>query len=108
MSKAKDQQPVTVTVRPDGTYYVEKARALGAGTAIVPVYGAGPARKPIAAQITSTLAQFAGIAVAVKAAAPALGPYGAIAALGFGVLRALATPEPPPRITLRRVRKALR
>ena len=103
MAKPKDSAPVTVTVRPDGSYYVEKTQQ---HTRMM-VTRSGPGRnaKPVSATIQSTLKEVAGIAVAVKTVAPSLGPYGVLAALGFGVLRALATPEPaPPQFQLRRVK----
>lgn len=92
----KAQSPVTVTVRPDGTYFVEKAVPQARPVAV--------SRTPLAAAITSTLGEFAGVAAAVKAVAPALGKYGVLAAIGFGVLNAVASRPPPPRFQLRRVR----
>jgi hypothetical protein len=94
---ARSQHPVTVTVRPDGTYFVEKAEPNARPVAVQ--------RTPLAAAITTTLGEFAGVAAAVKAVAPALGKYGVIAAVGFGVLNAIAAARPPPpRFQLRRVR----
>lgn len=91
------QSPVTVTVRPDGSYFVEKAAPRAQQAVSVQ-------RSPLAAAITTTLGEFAGVAAAVKAVAPALGKYGVIAAVGFGVLNAIASRPAPQRFQLRRVR----
>jgi hypothetical protein len=97
MAGFKNNPPVTVTVRPNGTYVVEKALARTP-------QGVTVRRSPLAAAITTTLGEFAGVAAAVKAVAPALGKYGVVAAIGFGVLNAIASNKPAPHFQLRRVR----
>lgn len=112
MSKPTDKpdNPVTVTVRPDGSYYVERAKPEARPRSIAPValapVGRGPS--PIAVAVTASLRDFAGIAVAARAVAPALGKYGVLAAIGVGVLNAWAESKPPPnfrRFQLRRIRR---
>lgn len=106
-------QPVTVTVRPDGSYYVEKRKRAAQpkvqppSIKLVRMPAPAPAQA-VGAQITATLRDFAGIATAVQAVAPKLGTTGTLAALGWGVLKALSTPEPTRAVPfrLRRVRKA--
>lgn len=101
MSKPRVKPPVTVTVRPDGTWFVEKQTSVPREQLEIVREG----RRPIAASLKSTLLEAGALAAAVKTVAPSLGPYGTLAALGFGLLRSLATPEPPPRaLKLRRVR----
>lgn len=118
MAGFKKNAPVTITVRPDGSYYVEKEkrapRRKAAHPAPAHVVGAPPqfellqavpAATPYAARITAALGQFAGIATAVKAVAPKIGPYGVLAAVGVGVLSALAPQQPQPQFRLRRIRR---
>lgn len=106
MAGKKDTQPVTVTVRPDGTYYVEKEKVAPRRTQIVPVVEAPTAKRPvpspIAAAITTSLRDLAGIATAARAVAPALGKYGVVAAIGLGVLNAWADSRPRQANTLQR------
>ncbi len=118
MSGFKNNPRVTVTVRPDGTYYVEKQKPAPkqqlAKTEIRPVFPTPGSsqhlrepRSPVAVAVTSTLKDFAGIALAAKAAVPALGKYGVVAAIGFGVLSALSAskPAPVPVFKLRRIKR---
>lgn len=110
----KNNPAVTVTVRPDGTYYVEKAKTEAKETQIrrVPALPAhrGQPVSPIAAAITTSLRDLAGIALAARTVAPSLGKYGVVAAIGLGVLNAWAERQPPPvpRIQLRRIRRTPR
>lgn len=122
----KNNPAVTVTVRPDGTYYVEKEKPQPRPKQqkqqpqavqirpVMPVPGSmgSLARNPspVAVAITSSLKDLAGIAAVAKAASPALGKYGVVAAIGLGVLNAWVSTKPPPvpRFQLRRIKRTPR
>lgn len=109
--KASPSPAVTVTVRPDGTYYVEREPKAPKKPVVAPVVArpTNGAPSPVAVAVTATLRDLAGIATAARAAAPTLGRYGVVAAIGLGVLNAWAESKPRPvrpvlrRIQLRRI-----
>ncbi len=92
--KPTNSKAVTVTVRPDGSYYVEKAKTTATKPQVRVKRLPTQPTKPLIATVTGTLKDVAGMAAAVKAVAPNIGPYGVLAAVGFGVLNHLMQPQP--------------